>query len=120
MIISKRTGTFLQNISRAIVRRIEREGATCYKSETPDLLEHIRCIHIVIRAYGKDILTLKIDSKYARVIVWALIFIAILATHIVADLPGSEALSQALHEFLEIFLEQGSGAPGPEPGQMFI
>ncbi len=105
MIISPRARNLFKNVSSDVLRRLEGKIANGGEAVSPELLEKLTRIERTTVVMAIELLVFEAKVKQTRMIVRAIVLIAVLAALVIADPGVWKVFPEALHEFLEMALD---------------
>ena len=98
----------LKTVPRSIRRALERELSNGAPTDWPELLKSLTSEQRVSIIIVKELLVAEIKAKNTRMVVRTIQLLAVLATVVIANLPGGEPLSDALHKFLIMLFDESA------------
>ncbi len=100
MIISPFPRNLLKYIPGDIASGLKGKLSDCGEAVAPELLESLTSEERIAVVLAVELLVIEAQIKYRRMIVRAIVIVAILAAVVISDGPIGEVFSKAFYEFL--------------------
>ncbi len=105
MVIRFKSRNFRKYVASDVAGRIVGKVANGGESVSPKVLESLTSVERISVVFAIELLVIEAKVKQTRMIVRAIVIIAILAALVITDAPFWEVLAKALHEFLMVGLD---------------
>ncbi len=103
MVVSFRSRNFLKNVSGCVSSRLVRQFSNGGKSVSPEVLKGLTNVERIALVLAIQLLITERDVKRTKMVVRAIVIVAILAAGVISDSRILEVVAESFYEILQMF-----------------